>query len=655
MKLIIVESPTKAKTIQKYLGKDFKVVASKGHIRDLSFNGEKSLGVDVKHDFAPDYIVDQYKESTINYLKKLVTSASEVYLATDPDREGEAIAWHLADVLGLDIETTKRLEFHEITKKTVLEALNNPRTIDMNLVSSQETRRILDRIIGFELSGLLQKKIYTRSAGRVQSVALKLIVDRQKKIDEFKEEVSYGVKGKLEELSHAEFELVDNDKYQPIRVNSKEELNNVLKVKEDGLVLKDVIIEETSRSARAPFTTSSLQQEAFNQFKYSASKTSQIAQKLYEGISLKDETTGLITYMRTDSIRLSPLFIYNAKEYIRNQFGEEYVGVAKVQKENANVQDAHEAIRPTRVELTPESIKGYLSRDEYKLYKLIWTRAVASLIKASVIETTKNILTNKGYTFLSKTSNLKFDGYKILYSEYESEKYCKPKEFKMDKTYKIHSLDIEEHKTKPPYRYSEGSLIKDMEELGIGRPSTYASTIESLKKSAYISVEKNYISPTLNGMQATNKLDEFFSDIVNVEYTANMEKGLDLIAEGDKTRLDTLNEFYKPFEEKVEYAYKNMTGASAIYTNEVCPKCGGKLVRKQGKFGEFTCCENRPDTCDYIKPKEVKINENAKECPKCHQGKLVVRKGKYGNFLGCSRYPECDYMETFKKTRFYKK
>lgn len=655
MKLIIVESPTKAKTIQKYLGKDFKVVASKGHIRDLSFNGEKSLGVDVKHDFAPDYIVDQYKESTINYLKKLVTSASEVYLATDPDREGEAIAWHLADVLGLDIETTKRLEFHEITKKTVLEALNNPRTIDMNLVSSQETRRILDRIIGFELSGLLQKKIYTRSAGRVQSVALKLIVDRQKKIDEFKEEVSYGVKGKLEDLSHAEFELVDNDKYQPIRVNSKEELNNVLKVKDDGLVLKDVIVEETSRSARAPFTTSSLQQEAFNQFKYSASKTSQIAQKLYEGISLKDETTGLITYMRTDSIRLSPLFIYNAKEYIKNQFGEEYVGVAKVQKENANVQDAHEAIRPTRVELTPESIKGYLSRDEYKLYKLIWTRAVASLIKASVIETTKNILTNKGYTFLSKTSNLKFDGYKILYSEYEGEKYCKPKEFKMDKTYKIHSLDIEEHKTKPPYRYSEGSLIKDMEELGIGRPSTYASTIESLKRSAYISVEKNYISPTLNGMQATNKLDEFFSDIVNVEYTANMEKGLDLIAEGDKTRLDTLNEFYKPFEEKVEYAYKNMTGASAIYTNEVCPKCGGKLVRKQGKFGEFTCCENRPDTCDYIKPKEVKINENAKECPKCHQGKLVVRKGKYGNFLGCSRYPECDYMETFKKTRFYKK
>lgn len=654
MKLIIVESPTKAKTIQKYLGKDFKIVASKGHIRDLSFNGEKSLGVDVNNNFAPDYVIDEYKKSTIKYLKGLVESAEQVYLATDPDREGEAIAWHLADVLNLDVNTTKRLEFHEITKKSVLEALENPRTIDMNLVSSQETRRILDRIIGFELSGLLQKKIYTRSAGRVQSVALKLIVDRQNEIDSFKEEISYGVKGKLKSIS-ADFELVDDIKYQPIRVTGKDELAKVLKVKDDGLTLKETIIEDTNRSAKAPFTTSSLQQEAFNQFKFSASKTSQLAQKLYEGISLKDETTGLITYMRTDSIRLSPLFIYNAKEYIKNQYGEEYVGVAKVQKDNANVQDAHEAIRPTKVELTPESIKEYLTNDEYKLYKLIWTRAVSSLIKAAVIETTKNVLIGGKYTFLSKTSNLKFDGYKILYSEYEKEKYTKPKEFKEGKVYDIAILDIEEHKTKPPYRYSEGSLIKDMEELGIGRPSTYASTIESLKKSAYIVVEKNYISPTLNGTNATKKLDEFFSDIVNVEYTANMEKGLDLIAEGNKTRLDTLNAFYQPFEDKMEYAYKHMTGADAVFIDEICPKCGGRLVKKQGKYGEFICCEFKPEKCDYVKPKEVKISENAKICPKCHQGKLVVRKGKYNNFLGCSRYPECDYIENFKTTKFYKK
>lgn len=654
MKLIIVESPTKAKTIQKYLGNEYKVVASKGHIRDLSFNGEKSLGVDVHHDFAPDYVIDTYKQSTINYLQKLVESASDVYLATDPDREGEAIAWHLADVLNLDVNTTKRLEFHEITKKTVLEALNNPRTINMNLVSSQETRRILDRIIGFELSGLLQKKINTRSAGRVQSVALKLVVDRQKKIDAFKEEVTYGVKGKLSE-SKAEFELVDKEKYQPIRVDNEEELKKVLEVKSSGLNLKETISEDITRSAKAPFTTSSLQQEAFNQFKFSAAKTNQIAQKLYEGISLKDETTGLITYMRTDSIRLSPLFIYNAKEYINKEFGEEYVGVAKVQKENSNVQDAHEAIRPTKVELTPSSVEQYLSKDEFKLYKLIWTRAVASIIKASVITTTKNVFTSNDYTFLSKSSELKFDGYKVLYGEYEKEKYIKPHDFEMEKVYKVSSIDVEEHKTKPPFRYSEGSLIKDMEELGIGRPSTYASTIESLKKSAYITIEKNYISPTLNGINATAKLDEFFSDIVNVEYTANMEQGLDLIAEGNKTRLDSLNEFYAPFEDKVEYAYKNMTGASAAYTDEVCPKCGGRLVRKQGKFGEFTCCEFRPASCDYVKPKEIKISENAKECPKCHEGKLVVRKGKYGNFLGCSRFPECDYMETFKKTKFYKK
>ncbi len=654
MKLIIVESPTKAKTIQKYLGNGYKVVASKGHIRDLAFSGEKSLGVDVKNNFAPDYITDTYKTNTINYLKKLVDNADDVYLATDPDREGEAIAWHLADVLGLDVENTKRLEFHEITKKTVLEAIENPRVIDMNLVSSQETRRILDRIIGFELSGLLQKKIYTRSAGRVQSVALKLIVDRQKEIDSFVVETSYGIKGKTSDPK-MEFELVDNEKLQPIRVNGKEELNDILKVKEEGLTLKDVVVEETTRYAKAPFTTSSLQQEAFSQYHFSASKTSQIAQKLYEGINIGEETTGLITYMRTDSIRLSPLFIYTAKEYIKNEFGEEYVGVARVQKEDSNVQDAHEAIRPTKVELTPENIKEYLSRDEYKLYKLIWTRAVASMIKPSIIATTKNIFIANEYTFVSKSSELTFDGYKKLYSEFEKDKYSKPKLLEKGKTYKVDSVEIEEHNTRPPYKYSEGSLIKDMEELGIGRPSTYASTIDSLKKSAYISIEKNYISPTLNGLNASEKLDEFFADIVNVEYTANMEKGLDLIAEGDKTRLDALNEFYEPFEKKVEYAYKNMTGANEFYVDEVCPKCGGRLVRKQGKYGEYVCCENKPKSCDYVKPKEIVISDHAKDCPKCKEGKLVVRKGKYSNFLGCSRYPECDYIESFKKTTYYKK
>jgi len=654
LKLIIVESPTKAKTIQKYLGNGYKVVASKGHIRDLGFTGEKSLGVDVKNNFAPDYVTDTYKTNTINYLKKLVDSSEDVYLATDPDREGEAIAWHLADVLGLDINTTKRLEFHEITRKSVNEAIENPRTIDMNLVSSQETRRILDRIIGFELSGLLQKKIYTRSAGRVQSVALKLIVDRQKEIDSFKVETSYGVKGKLSDPK-AEFELVDAEKLQPVRVNGQDELDEVLSVKEEGLQLKEVLNEDTTRYAKAPFTTSSLQQEAFSQFGFSASKTSQLAQKLYEGINIGEETMGLITYMRTDSIRLSPLFIFNAKEYIKNNLGEEYVGVARVQKEDSNVQDAHEAIRPTKVEKTPEDIKEYLNRDEYKLYKLIWTRAVASMIKPSIITTTKNVFVSKEYTFVSKSSELKFDGYKKLYGDYEKDKYTKPKSFIENKVYKIDTLDIEEHNTRPPYKYSEGSLIKDMEELGIGRPSTYASTIESLKKSAYISVEKNYITPTLNGLHATEKLNEFFSDIVNVEYTANMEKGLDLIAEGDKTRLDTLNEFYAPFEQRMEYAYKNMTGANEVYTDEVCPKCGGKLVRKQGKYGEYTCCENKPRSCDYVKPKEVTISEHAKDCPKCKEGKLVVRKGKYGNFLGCSRYPECDYMEAFKKTTYYKK
>ena len=649
--LLIVESPAKAKTIKKFLGTNYEVIASNGHVRDIP---KSRMGIDVDKDFEPRYITIRGKGDILAKLRKEVKKADKIYLATDPDREGEAIAWHLADVLGLDISNTKRLEFHEITKRKVLEAIENPRTIDMHLVSSQETRRILDRIIGFELSGLLQKKIYTRSAGRVQSVALKLIVDKQKEIDAFKEELSYGIKGKLVN-NKVDFELVDDKKYQPIRVKDKDELNEVLMVKHKGLKLKETIVESISRSGKAPFTTSTLQQEAFSQFKFSAAKTNQLAQKLYEGISLKDETTGLITYMRTDSIRLSPLFISLAKDHIKNEYGEEYVGVAKVQKEDSNVQDAHEAIRPTKVELTPESVKEYLGRDEYKLYSLIYNRAIASMMKPSIIETTKHIFESDKYVFLSKTSELTFDGYKKVYGEYEKEKYVKPKEFKKDETYEIESLQVEEHKTKPPYKYSEGSLIKDMEELGIGRPSTYASTLESLKKSAYISVEKNYISPTINGVNASSKLDEFFSDIVNVEYTANMEKGLDLIAEGDKTRLDTLNEFYGPFEDKLEYAYKHMTGANTIYMEENCPKCGAKLVKKQGKFGEFICCENRPNSCDYIKPKEVEIKDNAKDCPKCKEGKLVVRKGKYGNFLGCSRYPECDYIENFKKTHYYKK
>ncbi len=647
MKLIIVESPTKARTIQKYLGKDYKVIASQGHIRDLSFNGEGSLGVDIHNNFKPDYIISDRSKGIIGALKNAVSKADEVYLATDPDREGEAIAWHLADVLGLNVETTKRLEFHEITKKAVKEALENARTINMDLVSSQETRRILDRIIGFELSGLLQKKIYTRSAGRVQSVALKLIVERQNEIDSFVEEVSYGISGKVYNEDSYDFELVD-DKFQPIRVDNKEEVENIVELIGNKLKVKDITNETSVRNAKAPFTTSSLQQEAFSQFKFSASKTNKIAQKLYEGVNIGDETTGLITYMRTDSIRVSSSFVFATKDYIKNAYGEEYVGFAKIQKEDAKVQDAHEAIRPTRVDLVPEMIKDYLDKDEYRLYKLIWSRAVSSIMKSAEIDTTKVIFEKDNYLFLTKGNVLKFDGYKRVYGEFEKDSQVKLNEFEVNKEYTVKKVELKEHKTKPPYRYTEGTLIKAMEELGIGRPSTYASTIESLKKSSYIYEEKNYIIPTLNGYNADHKLDEFFNDIINVEYTANMEKDLDLIAEGEKTKLGALEEFYEPFKNKIDYAYANMSGPESFKTGEKCPKCGKDLVKRQGKYGEYICCENRP-ICDYIKPKELVISEKAKTCPKCKEGKLIVRKGKYGNFLGCSRYPDCDYMESFKR------
>lgn len=654
MKLIIVESPTKARTIQRYLGSDYKVIASQGHIRDLSFEGEGSLGVNINNNFEPDYVISSNKKTIIGALKNAVKNADEVYLATDSDREGEAIAWHLADVLGLDVETTKRLEFHEITKKSIKEALDNARTIDMNLVSSQETRRILDRIIGFELSSLLQKKIYTRSAGRVQSVALKLIIERQKEIDSFVEETSYGIGGKIINGKEYDFELVDNE-LNPVRVDDSKQVESIVKIIDKDLIVADVTNEVSIKNARAPFTTSSLQQEAFSQFKFSASKTNKIAQKLYEGVNIGEETTGLITYMRTDSIRVSSSFVFSTKDYIKNAYGEEYVGYAKVQKEDAKVQDAHEAIRPTRVDIVPETIKEYLDKDEYKLYKLIWCRAVASIMKSAEVDVNKVILTKDKHLFLTKGSTITFDGYKKVYGEYESDKHITLPIFNIGESYNVKKVEVKEHKTMPPFRYSEGTLIKAMEELGIGRPSTYASTIDSLKKSSYISEERNYILPTLNGYNADSKLDEFFNDIINVEYTANMEKDLDSIAEGQKTKLDALENFYEPFKTKVEYAYDHMGGPEIIKTGETCPKCGKDLVKRQGKYGEFICCEDRPN-CDYIKPKEVTISEHAKVCPKCKEGKLIVRKSKYGNFLGCSRFPDCDYMESFKKKKtFYKK
>lgn len=653
MKLVIVESPTKAKTIERYLGKDYKVLASFGHVRDLAMGGYNDLGVDIENGFAPNYEVVSKSERIIKQLSSKAKDAEEVLLATDPDREGEAISWHLAEILNLDINTTKRLEFHEVTKKAILEALENPRTIDMNLVQSQEARRITDRIIGFRLSSLVQKKLNARSAGRVQSVALKLIVDREREIDNFEKEVSYKIEAsfKLDKKLYKAI-LVDETEKE-IKYDSKDEAEKVLSLLSSSMQVLKCSSEEKFNYSLYPLTTSSLQQEAFSHFKFRASKTMKVAQSLYEGVEIDKNRVGLITYMRTDSIRLSPKFIYAGKEFIKENYGEEYVGFAKTQKENDNVQDAHEGIRPTDVSITPESIKDKVSKDEYNLYKLIWIRAVVSIMAAEKYSLKTIIFDNNNYHFKITGKHCIFEGYKKLYKELSNVKYEDIKDLEIGSFVDVEENSLKEEETKPPYRYSEASLIKAMEEEGIGRPSTYASTIDALYKSMYIKEENKYLKPTEIALLVDDRLQDYFKDFINVKYTAKMEKELDHIAEGTLDKLVYLHQTYSDFKKPFEDATMIMEKQS-IMLDETCPLCGGQLRISRGKYGEFVSCSNYP-ACFFKRAKEEELTGKEKECPLCHEGKLVVRKGKYSNFLGCNRYPKCTYMEPLKKHYFKKK
>ncbi|MBE6124262.1 MAG: type I DNA topoisomerase [Erysipelotrichaceae bacterium] len=653
MKLVIVESPTKAKTIERYLGKDYKVLASFGHVRDLAMSGYNDLGVDIDNDFTPKYEIVPKSERVIKQLSAKAKDAEEVLLATDPDREGEAISWHLAELLDLDIDDTKRLEFHEITKKAILEAIENPRTIDMNLVHSQEARRITDRIIGFKLSALVQKKLNARSAGRVQSVALKLIVDREREIESFQKEVSYKIEAVFKIGKKEYTSILVNEKGKEVEFENKEEAMKVLSILSNQMKVLSCDAEEKQNYSLYPLTTSSLQQEAFSHYKYRASKTMKIAQSLYEGVDLDSGRVGLITYMRTDSIRLSPKFIYAAKEYIKDTYGEEYVGYAKTQKENDNVQDAHEAIRPTDVNITPSSIKDKISKDEYNLYKLIWIRAVVSIMTAEKYSLKTIIFDNKGYTFKATGKSSIFEGYKKLYKELSNSKYEDIEDLEVNSIIPVKENKLKEEETKPPYRYSEASLIKKMEEEGIGRPSTYASTIDSLHKSLYIKEENKYLKPTDIALLVNDRLQDYFKDFINVKYTAKMEKELDHIADGSLNKLVYLHHTYDDFKEPFESATIIMP-KQAVMLDETCPECGGQLRVSRSKFGEFISCSNYP-TCSFKKAKEDELTGKEKECPICHEGKLVVRKGKYSNFLGCNRYPKCTYMEPLKKHFFKKK
>lgn len=649
MILVIVESPFKCKTISKYLGKDYKVVASIGHIRDLAVgNPEHYLGVEIENHFKPIYEINPSKVKTVSSLKKYASSADEVCLATDPDREGEAISFHLAEVLNLDINNTKRLEFHEITKNAIVNAINNPRIIDMNLVHSQETRRIMDRIIGFDLSHLMQKKINSLSAGRVQSVVLKMIVDREKEIKDFKEQIYYLIKGTLTiDNKEIPVTLLDKDNKE-IKFDTKEKAEEVISIlKEKPISIDSIETKEMKAHSYPVYTTSSLLQDASVLLKFDSKKTTRIAQKLYEGIELEKGKgpVGLITYMRTDSVRVSPLFISLCKKNIEEEYGNEYVGVAKTGNGNKeNVQDAHEGIRPTDITITPEIIASKVGADEAKLYKLIYVRAKASMMKDELYLRKEVNFVCENYHLQAIGEETTFDGFTKEYSKIrENKREDLPTKISKDSVIEKSKFSTKENKTKPKARYSEASLIDAMKKEGIGRPSTYASTIDVIKKRNYATITKGTFTPTEQGIKTIEVLVKWFGDIINIKYTSEMETLLDKIADAAMQEEIVLEEFYDKFKPLLLAAKKGITKEVDEEKEDLglCPQCGKPLVKRNSKYGSFVACSGYP-ACKYIVEKESKANT---PCPKCKTGFLKLRSSKYGKFYGCSNYPKCDYTE----------
>lgn len=645
--LVIVESPAKSKTIENYLGPDYVVTSSKGHIRDLTTRGLGGYGVDIENHFQPQYKIMKDKHTIVKELKALVKSVDKVYLATDPDREGEAISWHLYETLNLEKKEYERIVFHEITKTAVLSALKNGRDIDTNLVKSQESRRILDRIIGFSLSKLLQKKIGSKSAGRVQSVALKLIVDREKEIKKFDKQEYWDMYIQFSKKARklkAKLEKYNNEK---IEIKSEQEALDIEKKLTEKYIVENILKKEKEKSPKPPFITSTLQQEASNKYNFNAKKTMQIAQGLYEGIELGKERVGLITYMRTDSTRLSDEFINSCKNHIIKEYGEEYYCGVVVAKKGKNVQDAHEAIRPSKLTYTPDSIKKYLSNDEYKLYSMIYDRAVSSLMSKAKVLDEKVIINNNGYSFEVNGEKVLFDGYLKVFNKYESDDSKALPEFVIGEEIKSPTLEKEQKFTNPPLRYSEARLIKKMEELGIGRPSTYAVTMDTLKQRGYVKVEKKTFIPTDQGILTSDKLEEYFNKIINIKYTADMEEALDKISEGQIIWYEELEKFYNDFKPLLDYASENMVRLYPIMTDEICPECGNQLLIRNGRFGEFIACSNFPK-CHYTAKKEIPEPPvyTGVKCPNCENGMIVERISKRGRskgqkFYACDQYPTC--------------
>ena len=638
--LVIVESPAKAKTIEKYLGRNYKVVASVGHIRDLK---KSTMSVDIEHDYEPQYINIRGKGPLINSLKKEAKNAKAVYLASDPDREGEAIAWHLAHILGLDVHDKNRVVFNEITKDAVKDAFKEPRSIDLDLVDAQQARRILDRLVGYSISPILWKKIKKGlSAGRVQSIALKLIIDRENEINAFIPEEYWSIEGNFKKGAKkfaGSFYGLDGKKK---KLHKNSDVPEVMeRLTTDEFTVDKVDKKERRRNAPLPYTTSSLQQDSANKINFRARKTMSVAQQLYEGITLgPNGHQGLITYMRTDSTRISPVAQAAAASYIVDTFGEKYSKHGSKVKNVAGAQDAHEAIRPSNVYNTPEAIAKYLDKDQLKLYRLIWNRFVASQMTPAVFDTVKVNLSQNGVMFTSNGSQVKFDGYMVVYNDADKNKMLP--EMAEGDVVKKDNIKPEQHFTQPPARFSEATLIKTLEEIGVGRPSTYAPTLETIQHRYYVKLSAKRFEPTELGEIVNNMVVEFFPNIVNTEFTVDMEQSLDDVEHGMRKWVEVVDEFYKPFAVELE---KAETEIEKIQIKDEpagfdCDVCGHPMVIKLGKYGKFYACSNFPDCRNTM----AIVKEIGVVCPTCHEGQVIERKSKRNRiFYGCARYPDCEF------------
>ncbi|MED1469545.1 type I DNA topoisomerase [Bacillus salipaludis] len=647
--LVIVESPAKAKTIERYLGNKYKVKASMGHVRDLP---RSQMGVDVEKSFEPKYITIRGKGPVLKELKTAAKKAKKIFLAADPDREGEAIAWHLAHSLDVDIHSDCRVVFNEITKDAIKESFKHPRPINMDLVDAQQARRILDRLVGYNISPLLWKKVKKGlSAGRVQSVAVRLIIDREKEIQAFVPEEYWTIEGEVvkgKNQFRAAFHTILGENKEELR--SEEDVQNVLKLMEGNqFTVTAVTKKERKRNPAPPFITSSLQQEAARKLNFRAKKTMMLAQQLYEGIELgKEGTVGLITYMRTDSTRISEVAQKEAAEYIQNQYGVEYLKEEqRKDKKQTGAQDAHEAIRPTSTFRDPNSLKEFLSRDQLRLYKLIWERFLASQMAQAVMDTMSVDLQNGKVIFRATGSKIKFPGFMKVYVEGSDDQVEERDNMLPDlkEGDEVFQKDIEpkQHFTQPPPRYTEARLVKTLEELGIGRPSTYAPTLDTIQKRGYVALDNKRFIPTELGEIIHELILEFFPDILDVEFTAKMEQGLDNVEDGKIRWVEIIDEFYKDFETHLEKAEKEMQSVEIKDepAGEDCENCGSPMVFKMGRYGKFMACSNFPD-CRNTKPivKEIGVT-----CPNCKEGAIIERKSKKKRlFYGCNRFPECDFI-----------